>query len=40
MQQVAAIQMVSGPDVQANLDQAAPLIAEAARAGAKLVLLP
>jgi predicted amidohydrolase len=40
MHQVAAIQMISGPDVQANLDQAAPLIAEAARAGAKLVLLP
>ncbi|WP_373185348.1 carbon-nitrogen hydrolase family protein [Halopseudomonas sp.] len=40
MHQVAAIQMISGPDVQANLDQAAPLIAEAAEAGAKLVLLP
>ena len=40
MHQVAAIQMISGPDVQANLDQAAPLIAQAASAGAKLVLLP
>lgn len=40
MHQVAAIQMISGPDVQANLDQAAPLIAQAAQAGARLVLLP
>lgn len=40
MHLVAAIQMISGPDVQANLDQAAPLIAQAAQAGAKLVLLP
>lgn len=40
MHHVAAIQMISGPDVQANLNQAAPLIAQAAQAGAKLVLLP
>jgi nitrilase len=32
--------MVSGADVAANLAQAAPLIAEAARRGARLVLLP
>ncbi len=40
MKQIAAIQMISGPDVQANLDQAAPLLEEAARQGARLVLLP
>ena len=37
---VAAIQMVSGPEVAANLAAAARLIAEAARAGAKLAALP
>ena len=37
---VAAVQMVSGPDVAANLAQAEPLIARAAAEGAKLVLLP
>ncbi len=37
---VAAVQMTSGPDVQANLAAAAPLIDEAAEAGASLVLLP
>ena len=37
---VAAIQMVSGDDVAANLAQAAPLLDEAARAGATLALLP
>ena len=37
---VAAIQMVSGPEVAANLSAAARLIAEAARAGAKLAALP
>lgn len=37
---VAAIQMVSGPDVQDNLHQAAELIARAANAGAQLVSLP
>ncbi len=36
----AAIQMVSGADLQANLDQAAALIEEAAAAGARLVVLP
>ena len=37
---VAAIQMVSGPEVAANLAAAARLLAEAARAGAKLAALP
>ena len=37
---VAAVQMVSGGDVEANLAAAAPLVAEAARQGAQLVLLP
>jgi predicted amidohydrolase len=37
---VAAIQTVSGGDVDANLDQAGPLVADAAARGAKLVLLP
>jgi predicted amidohydrolase len=37
---VAAIQMVSGDDVAANLAQAATLLDEAARAGASLTLLP
>ncbi|MFO1309758.1 MAG: carbon-nitrogen hydrolase family protein [Burkholderiales bacterium] len=37
---VAAVQMVSGGDVSANLAQAGALAAEAARAGASLVLLP
>src|SRR5438105_2673369 len=37
---VAAVQMVSGDSVAANLDQASPLIAEAAKQGAQLVLLP
>ena len=37
---VAAAQMVSGGDVAANLEQAGALVAEAAAAGAKLVLLP
>ena len=40
MSRVAAIQMISGADVQANLDAAAVLIAEAAQQGAELVLLP
>lgn len=40
MSQVAAIQMISGADVQANLDTAARLIADAADGGAQLVLLP
>jgi nitrilase len=37
---VAAVQTVSGGDVAANLDAARPLIAEAAAAGARLVVLP
>jgi nitrilase len=37
---VAAVQMVSGADVAANLDEASRRIAEAAERGAKLVLLP
>jgi deaminated glutathione amidase len=37
---VAAVQMVSGADVAANLAQAEPLIADAAGQGSELVLLP
>ncbi|WP_423898028.1 carbon-nitrogen hydrolase family protein [Candidatus Pelagadaptatus aseana] len=37
---MAAIQMVSGTDLQANLQSAAQLISEAAAAGAELILLP
>jgi nitrilase len=37
---VAAVQMVSRPQVDANLRDAAQLIAQAARAGAQLVVLP
>ncbi len=37
---VAALQMVSGPEVAANLEAAGRLIAEAAAAGARLVGLP
>ena len=37
---IAAIQMVSGQDAQANLEQALHLIAQAAQAGAELVGLP
>lgn len=37
---VSAIQMVSGTSVQANLDKAAELIAQAAAQGARLVVLP
>ncbi len=37
---IAAVQMVSGPDVQANLDRAAALIQNAARQGASVVALP
>jgi nitrilase len=40
MAQLAAVQMASGPSVSENLAQAGRLIAEAARAGAKLVALP
>ncbi len=38
--QVAALQMVSTPDLARNLASAGALIAEAAQAGAQLVLLP
>ncbi len=37
---MAAIQMASGPNVNANLLEAARLIAKAAEAGAKLIVLP
>jgi len=37
---VAAIQMASGPNVQANLDQAEKLIAEAVEQSAQLIVLP
>ena len=37
---VAAVQMISGADVAANLDIAAPLVAQAAASGARLVVLP
>ena len=37
---VAAVQMVSGPQVAANLQDAAALIAQAAARGARLVVLP
>jgi nitrilase len=37
---VAAVQLVSGGDVAANLGAAEPLIAEAAAGGARLVVLP
>jgi predicted amidohydrolase len=37
---IAAIQMISGPQVAANLETAARLIADAAATGARLVALP
>ena len=37
---IAAVQMVSGPEVGANLVEADRLIGEAATAGARLVVLP
>jgi len=37
---IAAIQMVSGPDVASNLAEAGRLVGEAAAAGARLVVLP
>ncbi|MGH8140509.1 MAG: carbon-nitrogen hydrolase family protein [Steroidobacteraceae bacterium] len=40
MTSVAAIQMTSGPDVGANLEQARPLLEEAAQRGAQLAVLP
>src|SRR5690606_33879595 len=40
MPRVASIQMVSGGNLAANLDQAQALISQAAQQGAKLVVLP
>lgn len=40
MNRVAAIQMISGPEVQANLEQARGLLEQAAAQGARLALLP
>jgi deaminated glutathione amidase len=40
MHKLAAIQMASGPNVEANLLEAERLIARAAKAGAELVVLP
>jgi nitrilase len=40
MKAVAAIQMTSGPDVTANLEQAKPLLEDAAARGAQLAVLP
>lgn len=40
MNRIAAIQMASGPNVQANLDHAARLIGSAVEAGATLIVLP
>jgi len=40
MPRVAAIQMTSGPDVEANLEAAGSLVAQAAGEGAGLVVLP
>jgi deaminated glutathione amidase len=37
---IAALQLIATPDVQRNLDMAAGLMAQAAQAGAKLLLLP
>lgn len=40
MSKIAALQMASGPNIQANLDEAAKLIEQAASQGAKLLVLP
>ncbi len=40
MSKAAAIQMTSGPNIQANLDEAAKLIGQAASQGAELIVLP
>lgn len=40
MSKIAAIQMTSGPNVQANLDEAAKLIEQASSSGAELIVLP
>jgi nitrilase len=37
---IAAVQMASGPNVNANLNEAARLISQTAQAGARLVVLP
>jgi len=40
MNKIAAIQMSSGPNIQANLDEASKLINQAATQGAELIALP
>jgi nitrilase len=40
MNSIAAIQMTSGPDVAANLEQVQPLLEDAARRGAHLAVVP
>lgn len=40
MRRVAAVQMASGPNVSANLNEAGRLISRAVDAGAELVVLP
>lgn len=40
MSKVAAIQMSSGPNIQANLDETTKLIEQAASQGAELIVLP
>lgn len=40
MSKVAAIQMASGPNVEANLHEAGRLLGQAASAGAELIVLP
>ncbi len=40
MKKFAAIQMSSGPNIQANLDDAGKLLAQAASQGAELIVLP
>jgi deaminated glutathione amidase len=40
MSSIAAIQMTSGADIGGNLEQAQPLLEEAARRGAQLAVLP
>jgi len=40
VKRVAAIQMASGPNVRANLTEAARLISRAVDAGAELLVLP
>ncbi len=40
MSRIAAIQMTSGPDVGANLEQVKPLLEDAARRGARMAVVP